>query len=191
MKKSDLFEKQVRKRDVFSGKAVNFRADIIRLPDGKTATREFMDHPGAVAVLPMLENGDLIMVRQYRYPVGEATLEIPAGKLHSKQDPVAARARAELREETGYTTACLEKLLAFWPTPAFSNELLHVYLATGLKAGKASPDEDEFINVETIPFNKAVRLVRAGKIKDAKTIIALQAFSLRNNESLKIGGLED
>ncbi|MEI7481116.1 MAG: NUDIX hydrolase, partial [Elusimicrobiota bacterium] len=122
---------------------------------------------------------------QYRYPVQEITLEIPAGKLHSKNDPLPARARAELREETGYTAARLEKLSAFWPTSAFSNEVLHVYLATGLKAGKAAPDEDEFINVEHIAFKKAVSLIKTGKIKDAKTIIAIQAFALRNSSKVK------
>lgn len=182
MEHTTLFEKPLKRRKIFSGAAVNFRADVIRLPDGKTATREFMDHPGAVAVLPVLENGDLVMVRQYRYPVGAATLEIPAGKLHSKKDPPPARARAELREETGYTAAGLEKLLVFWPTPAFSNELLHVYLATGLKPGAAAPDEDEFIRVETMPLKKVIRLVRTGKIKDAKTIIAIQAYSLLRGE---------
>ena len=185
MEHKTLFEKQLKLRKIFSGKAVNFRADVIRLPDGKTATREFLDHPGAVAVLPVLENGEIVMVRQYRYPVQEVTLEIPAGKLHSKNDPLPARARAELREETGYTAARLEKLSAFWPTSAFSNEVLHVYLATGLKAGAAAPDEDEFINVEHIAFKKAFGLIKTGKIKDAKTIIAIQAFALRNSTRAK------
>ena len=178
MKNKTLFEKQLKRGTVFSGNAVNFRADVVRLPDGKTATREFVDHPGAVAVLPVLENGDIVMVSQYRYPVGAATLEIPAGKLHSNKDPLPARARAELREETGYTAVKLVRLAAFWPTPAFSNELLHIYLATGLRPGAPAPDEDEFLRVERLPFEKVRRLVRTGKIKDAKTIIAIQAFAL-------------
>lgn len=182
MENKTLSEKRVERREIFSGGAVSFRADLIRLPDGKTAVREFMDHPGAVAVLPVLDNGDIVLVRQYRYPVGAATLEIPAGKLHSDKDPVRARARAELREETGYTAARLEKLLAFWPTPAFSNELLHVYLATGLRPGRADPDADEFICLETMPFKKAAELAATGRIKDAKTIIALQAYSLLRSE---------
>ena len=94
METKTLFEKRLKRREVFSGAAVNFRADRIRLPDGKTATREFMDHPGAVAILPVLAGGDVVLVRQYRYPVGEATLEVPAGKLHSKHDSPAGRARA-------------------------------------------------------------------------------------------------
>ncbi len=188
MKNKTLIEKQLKRRMIFSGNAVNFRADLIRLPNGRTATREFMDHPGAVAVLPVLENGDIVMVRQYRYPVDATTLEIPAGKLHSKKDPLAARARAELREETGYTAAGLEKLLAFWPTTAFSSEVLHIYLATGLTAGQTAPDEDEFIQVETIPFKKALRLVGTGKIKDAKTIIALQAYKILLSSPKKYRG---
>ena len=175
-------EKLVKKRLVFSGNAVKFRADAIRLPDGKPATREFLDHPGAVAILPVLDDGGIVLVRQYRYPVGKVTLEIPAGKLHSSNDSPVKRARAELREETGYTAARMNKLTAFWPTPAFSNELLHIYLATGLKAGKAAPDEDEFIKVEKMPFKKALKLARNGQIKDAKTIIALPAYALRNYE---------
>lgn len=178
METKTLFEKRLRRREVFSGAAVNFRADTIRLQDGKTATREFMDHPGAVAVLPVLADGGVILVRQYRYPVGEATLEIPAGKLHSKHDSPARRARAELQEETGYTAASLTPVMSFWPSPAFSNEVLHIYIARGLKAGKTRPDEDEFIEVERMPFKTALRLARSGKIRDSKTIIALQAYQL-------------
>ena len=181
MENKTLFEKQLKRRKIFSGNAVNFRADLIRLPNGKTASREFIDHPGAVAILPVLKNGDIVLVRQYRYPVSSATLEIPAGKLHSQKDPLIARARAELREETGYAASRLKKILSFWPSTAFSNELLHVYLATGLRPGAQAPDEDEFINVETLPFKSAVRMIRTGEIKDAKTIIALQAYALRRS----------
>jgi len=178
MTNKSLVEKCVAKRKIFSGKAVDFRADLIRLPNGKTAMREFMAHPGAVAVLPVLKDGSIVMVRQYRYPVGEATLELPAGKLHSKRDNPLKRAAAELKEETGYRAGTFKPLMSFWPTPAFSNEILHIYLAAGLSAGRSSPDNDEFIKVERMPFAKALRLIRLGKIKDAKTIIALQAYAL-------------
>lgn len=184
MKNKRLFERALRTGRIYSGKAVNFRVDTVRLPDGGAATREFMDHPGAVAVLPVLENGDLLLVRQYRYPVSRATLEVPAGKLLSAGDPPSKRARAELREETGYTAASLERVMSFWPTPAFSNEILHIFIAGGLKAGKPSPDEDEFIITERMPFGRAFSLVRSGKIRDAKTIIAIQAYALRK---MKIG----
>jgi len=177
-KHAELTERFHKKRLVFSG-TVNFRADTVVLPNGKKATREFMAHPGAVAVLPVLPDGRIIFVRQYRYPVGEATLEIPAGKLHSAADQPLTRAKAELREETGYTAKSIKPLVAFWPTPAFSNEVLHIYTATGLKPGPASPDDDEFLKVETLAFEKAWSLVRNGGIRDSKTVIALQAWKIK------------
>lgn len=173
-----MIEKRLRKKLVFTGGAVDFRADTVRLPNGKAAMREFMAHPGAVAVLPVLPDGSVIMVRQYRYPVGEVTLELPAGKLHSRRDDPRARAAAELKEETGYTARTLRPLLSFWPTPAFSNEILHIYLAADLKAGAPSPDDDEFLRTERLPFAKTLRLVKTGRIKDAKTVIALQSYAL-------------
>lgn len=173
-----LKERFHRKRVLYSG-TVDFRADTVVLPNGKKATRAFMAHPGAVAVLPVLPDGRIIFVRQYRYPVGEATLEIPAGKLHSAKDSPLARVKAELQEETGYTARSIKPLADFWPTTAFSNEVLHIYTATGLKPGPASPDDDEFVRTEVLPFGKAWRLLRAGAIMDAKTIIALQAWKIK------------
>ena len=171
-------EKRRARRLVFRG-TVNFRADTVLLPNGKTATREFMDHPGAVAVLPVLPDGRVIFVRQFRYPVGEATLEIPAGKLHSAADKPLLRARAELREETGYTAAALRPLLSYWPTAAFSNEVIHIYTASGLKPGRARPDEDEFLTLEFLPFEKAWALAQTGRIRDSKTLLALQAWKIK------------
>lgn len=176
MRKIKLLEKKLKAKRIFTGKAVGFNVDTIILPNGKTATREYMSHPGAVAVLGILKNGDIIFVKQYRYPIKTATYEIPAGKLHSKKDNFLKRAVAELKEETGYSAKKLKHLIDFWPTPAFSNELLRIYLATDLKAGKAMPDEDEFLKPEFIPLNKALKMIKTGKIKDSKTIIALQAY---------------
>jgi len=178
MTNKNLTEKALKKRTLHSGKAVNFRVDTVELPDGKKATREFMDHPGAVAVLPVLEDGSVILVRQYRHPVGEITLEVPAGKLLRPGDDPARRARAELREETGYAADSMRRIMSFWPTPAFSNEVLHVFLARGLRPGPPAPDEDEFIRTVRMPFGRAWELFRKGKIKDAKTILALQAFRI-------------
>ena len=115
-------EKKHAHKLIFKG-TVSFRADKVKLPNGRISTREFMDHPGAVAVLPVLPDGRIIFVRQYRYPVGQATLEIPAGKLHSPKDSPLRRVKAELKEETGYTAASLKPLLRYWPTAAFSNEV--------------------------------------------------------------------
>lgn len=171
-------ERKHRARLVFSG-TVKFRADTVTLPNGKKSTREFVDHPGAVAVLPVLPDGRIVFVRQFRYPVGEATLEVPAGKLHSAGDGPLGRAKAELKEETGYTAKRLERIISFWPTPAFSNEVLHVYTASGLEPGEARPDDDEFLTLETLPFKKAWRLVETGGIRDSKTVIALQAWKIK------------
>ncbi|HAH33106.1 MAG TPA: ADP-ribose pyrophosphatase [Elusimicrobia bacterium] len=175
-----LIEKQYRKVYAYRGNAVALRVDEVSLPNGRKATREFLEHPGAVAVLPVLDDGRLIFVRQYRYPVGRVTLEIPAGKLHPLKDSPLKRARAELKEETGCTAKTIKPLLDFWPTPAFSNELLRIYLASGIKHGRARPDEDEFLKMEILSFKKAWAMLERGGIRDSKTIIALQAYKIQS-----------
>jgi len=181
----NLIEKPFRKIRVYGGKAVSLRADEITLPNGKKATREFMEHPGAVAVLPVLDDGRLVFLNQYRYPVGRVTLEIPAGKLHSLKDSPLKRVRAELKEETGCTAKVIKPLMDFWPTTAFSNELLRIYLASGIRHGRANPDEDEFLRMEILSFKKAWAMLERGEIKDSKTIIALQAYKIRKGTSHK------
>lgn len=170
----EFAEACVRRRVVYHGKMVDFRADKIRLPNGMLAQREFMDHPGAVGVLPLLPGGLAVMVRQYRYPVAETTYEIPAGKLAKRENPLSC-VRRELREETGYTARSIKPLLRYWPTPAFANELLHLYVARDLKPGRMSPDEDEFLTAEAIPVKRAIGWVFSGRIRDSKTVIALLA----------------
>ncbi len=177
-KHAGLTESFHRKKIVYSG-AVDFRADTVTLPNGRKATRAFMSHPGAVAVLPVLNDGRVVLVRQYRYPVAGATLEIPAGKLNSISDKPLGRIKAELKEETGYTAASIKPLISFWPTTAFSNEVIHIYTASGLRGGAQNLDDDEFVNVEIMPFEKAWGLLGKGIIKDAKTIIALQAWKIK------------
>ena len=179
MKKVDagLIETFVSKKTVWRGNAVNFDVDTVRLPNGKLATREFMNHPGAVGVVPFLDRDTIVMVRQYRHPVGEVTLELPAGKLDAGESVLTCLKR-ELREETGYTARKLVPLLRYWPTPAFADEVLHHYVATGLKAGKMNTDEDEFLERVTMPFRKAVEMVRRGKIKDSKTVVGLLACAV-------------
>lgn len=173
-----MVETRVRKRLIYKGNAVDFYNDIVRLPDGNKATREYLGHPGAVAVVPFLDRDTVILVRQYRYPVGETTYEIPAGKLDGKESLKVCVER-ELREETGYTAGRLTKLLDFWPTPAFANEVLHIYLAEDLTAGRMSPDHDEFIEAVKVPFRKALGWVLSGRIRDSKTMIALLTCALR------------
>jgi len=173
---SDLLERLSRRRKIYSGKAVGFSADVVSLPDGKRAVREYMEHPGAVAVIPFVDKHNILLVEQYRFPVKQVTFEIPAGKLEKGERPLSCVAR-ELEEETGYRAKLIKKLCSFWPTPAFSDEVIHIYRADKLvKAQGPSPDDDEFIKAHKFPFKKVFDWIRSGKIKDSKTIIAMLAF---------------
>ena len=175
-------EKFIRTTVHVQGKAVGFRCDEVRLPNGKTAVREFLTHPGAVAVVPFLDSpfrvpllsARVVMVKQYRYPVGEVTEELPAGKLDGKENPRACLKR-ELKEETGFSAGRFRKLLSYWPTPAFGNEVIHIFWADGLKKGRASPDEDEFLSRSVVTFGNLLKKIKAGRIRDSKTIIGILA----------------
>lgn len=156
---------------------VDFVVDTVLLPDGKTATREFMDHPGAVGIAPFVDKKTVVLVRQYRHPVAEITLELPAGKL-DKGESIMACVRRELHEETGYTAKKITRLMDYWPTPAFANEVLHMFIAENLVPGSHHPDADEFLEVVPMSFEKALRLVKTGKIRDSKTVIGLLACAL-------------
>jgi ADP-ribose pyrophosphatase len=169
-----LKEKFIRCKTQVYGKAVNFRIDEVRLPNGKTAIREYLDHPGAVAVLASPAPGKILMVKQFRHPVREITYEIPAGKLAMGENPLACVKR-ELEEETGFRAKKIKRLISFWPTAAFANEVIHIYQATKLEKGVFHPDEDEFLGCEVWTLAQARRAVRSGKIKDSKTIIAVLA----------------
>lgn len=173
-----LVEKRVKKNTVYVGKALDFCVDDVELPDGARATREYLDHPGAVGVVPILPGGVVVLVRQYRYPVGEVTLEIPAGKFDkgSTESALACAAR-ELKEETGYTAETIKPLIEYWPTPAFANEVIKMFVAEGLTPGALSPDEDEFIEKVELPLDEALELIRAGRVKDSKTMVALLAYA--------------
>jgi ADP-ribose pyrophosphatase len=167
-----LKERMLKSNILYKGKAISFKLDEVKLPNRKKAIREYMDHPGASAIL-CVEKGKFIMVKQYRYPVGKTTYEIPAGKLHSKDDDFLLRAKEELKEETGYIAKKFTHLATFWPTPAFSNEVLKIYLAEGLSKGKSNCDDDEFLDVVKVPIKKAVDMIKKSIIKDSKTIIAI------------------
>ncbi|MBR4632008.1 MAG: NUDIX hydrolase [Elusimicrobia bacterium] len=167
-----LREKVFKKNRIYTGKAINFCKDEVVLPNKNKAVREYIDHPGAVAVVPFINKTDIIMVKQYRYPVDKITYEIPAGKLDKKESLLKC-AKRELKEETGFETKNIKKLISFYPSTAFSNEELIIYIAKDLVSGKQNPDDDEFIENTIIPFKKALRMIKQGKIKDAKTVIAL------------------
>ena len=170
-----LKETFVRRARRVEGRAVAFNIDVVRLPNRKKATREYLDHPGAVGVIPIIDGNKVVMVSQYRHPVREITWELPAGKLAKGEDPLLCVKR-ELQEETGYTAGRIHKLLAFWPTAAFATEVIHLYVADKLKPGATNPDDDEFLRTEIWPLKKAYAAIKSGKIKDSKTIIGLLAY---------------
>ena len=173
-----LREKFLKRLKNIPGKAVGYRVDKVRLPNGRTATREYLDHPGAVAVIPLISPDKVIVVRQYRYPVNQITVEIPAGKLDRGELPLVSVKR-ELEEETGYKAGRWRKLISFWPTASFANEVIHIYVADKLTKGKRQPDEDEFLSCETWPLKKLYREIDRGRIPDSKTLIALLAYRSR------------
>lgn len=170
-----LTERYTRRLFDKPGKAVGFRIDEIKLPNGKKATREYLDHPGAVAVIPFIAPDKVLMVRQFRYPVNQITLEIPAGKLDKNEKPLDCVKR-ELEEETGMKAGRIRKLVSFWPTATFANEIIHIYVADKLTKGTLNPDDDEFLVTETWPLKKLYRDIDAGRVKDAKTLIALLMY---------------
>ena len=173
----DLIETGISSEHIFDGTLLHVRRDKVRLPSGAETVREWIKHPGAAAVLPVLADGQVILVRQYRYPIGEVTLEVPAGKLDAKDEEPLHCARRELSEETGYTAEVYEKLTTIATTVGFSNEYIHLYLARGLSAGRQHTDA--FVHVVRMPFEKALDMVKTGEIVDAKTIISLMMAAER------------
>jgi ADP-ribose pyrophosphatase len=158
---------------------VDFWADTVRMPGGNLAVREYIGHPGAVAVIARLDRGSdprLLFVRQYRYPVKEVTHEIPAGKLARGEDPRRC-VRRELEEETGYRARRVKKLLSYWPTPAFADEVIHIFEASGLYKGRFHPDEDEVIEPVALRLGEALSLIRRGRVRDSKTVVGLLAYA--------------
>ena len=168
----DYTEKRVDGEVKYSGIIVQVELDDAMLHNGVIAKREVVKHPGGVTVLPVDNNGDCYMVRQYRYPIGRMMLEAPAGKLEYGEDHELC-ARRELSEETGFSADELIYLGGFYTSPGFSTECLHVYLALGLHAGESHPDENEFLNVEKINIKELGRMVMNGEIEDGKTVIAV------------------
>ena len=169
----DLIEEKISSESVYDGNLLHVRCDTVRLPNGNTSTREWILHPGAAAVLPVTADGEVLLVRQYRYPIGEVTLEIPAGKLDAPDEDPLECAKRELSEETGYTAESYAKLTTLATTVGFSNEKIHIYLAKELQAGRQHTDDDEFIHVVKMTLHEAVKLVYNGTISDGKSIIAI------------------
>ena len=168
----DLTEKKVSSEEVFHGKLLHVFSDDILLPNGMPAKREYIKHPGAACIVPITTDGKVIMVRQFRYPFHRVLLEIPAGKLDEGEDPKEAALR-ELKEETGVVPEELIYIGPYYPTCAYSDEVIHMYVARGLSFESQHFDADEFLTMEAIPLEDLVKSVLAGEIEDGKTQTAL------------------
>jgi ADP-ribose pyrophosphatase len=151
---------------------IEVRHDKVQLTNGHIAQREYVVHPGAVLIVPLLDNGELVLERQFRYPMRQAYIEFPAGKIDAGEDPLVTGQR-ELFEETGYSAQNWQYLTAIHPCIGYSNEVIHIYLATGLTAGKAQLDEDEQVQVFTMSVSAMLEAMRRGEILDGKTMLAL------------------
>ncbi|MBQ6603019.1 MAG: NUDIX hydrolase [Eubacterium sp.] len=168
-----LEEVKISGESVFDGALLHVRKDEVTLPDGKTAVREYFTHPGAVAVVPMTEDGCVILERQFRYPVGRIVTEIPAGKLDSPDEDRLAAAKRELKEETGYEAESWAKIGDYTPAAAYSDEVISLYLARDLIKTGRDLDEDEFINLIQVPLTEVVKQIMEGEITDGKTMAAI------------------
>ncbi|MDO3409569.1 NUDIX hydrolase [Saccharibacillus sp. CPCC 101409] len=175
--KEKLWEKTLGSQPIFDGKIIKVQLDTVELSDGSQAKREIVRHPGAVAVLA-LRGDKLLVVEQFRQPLGRTEIEIPAGKLEPGEDPREAAAR-ELEEETGYQAPELIHLSSFYTSPGFADEIIHFYAAENLTEGTLNPDDDEFLELTEITLDEAFEHIRAGRISDAKTLMAVYAWQIR------------
>ena len=169
----NLKEKTIRSTEIFDGVVVHLYKDDVLLPNGKTAVREYVKHVGAVCILPLTDEGEVVLERQFRYPFHEVIVEIPAGKLDSPDENVQKAALRELREETGIVPAELIDLGAYYGSPAIMGEHIQMFLARGLSFGAQELDADEFLEIFTVPFEKAVEMVLQNEIPDGKTQLAI------------------
>lgn len=170
---SNLQEIQVSSETIYDGNVLHVREDMVELPNKNLASRELIRHIGAVCVIPVTDDGKVIVERQFRYPVNRVILEIPAGKLDSADEDRLEAAKRELREETGMTAEKWTDIGEYLPAPAYSDERITMYLATGLHSGEQDLDDDEFLEVFRVPLKELVDDVMAGKISDGKTQIAV------------------
>jgi ADP-ribose pyrophosphatase len=170
---ADLRETTVATAQVYDGALLDVRRDEAALPDGTTGTREWINHPGASAVVPLLEGGDTLLVRQFRYAARRTFLEVPAGKIDRPDEAPLDVAARELEEETGWRAATVTPVGRMYPCIGYSNEVIHVFVATGLEPTEQDLSEGEFIDVVRLPFAEAVSMARTGTLLDAKTVTAL------------------
>lgn len=181
----DFTEKPLKQDYLYRGKIVNLRVDNAELPDGTTALREVIEHPGGVCVAALTEKEELLFVEQFRYPYMETVLELPAGKLEYGEDPFEAGKR-ELLEETGAAAENYRDLGKLYPTPGYCGEIIHMYLAENLTFSEQHLDEDEFLEVRRIPLEEAFQMVMRNEIRDSKTQVGiLKTYQLIKGQAAK------
>ena len=168
-----LTETQAETREIFNGTLLHVFKDTVTLPNGNQSTREFIKHNGAVCIVPVTDDGKVIMERQFRYPVNKVIWEIPAGKLDYAEENHLEAAKRELEEETGYVADRWTEIGTYVPAAAYSTECIWMYIAQGLRKGERHLDADEFLNVYEIPLDDLVKQVASGEIADGKTIAAI------------------
>lgn len=177
----DFEEKTVSRKQIFKGKIIELCVDQVRLPDGKTTSRELVFHPGAVAIIPVTKEDKIVMVKQYRKPLEKSLLEIPAGKIErTDQNQLEQTAKRELEEETGYQAAQWKSITSMYVAPGFANELVHIFYASELNQvlNPKPQDEDEFIERYELTLTEAKKAITDGLIADAKTIFAVQYLEI-------------
>ncbi len=159
-------------KNIYTGKIITLNIDTVTLPNGVTIDLEMVRHPGAAAIVPLKDDGTVVLIRQFRHAAGGFIFEIPAGKLHPGEDPKACAAR-ELEEEIGYRAGSLELLSSIFTAPGFTDEVIHIYKATGMTTGHQQLDRDEVLEVIEVPLQEALAMIQAGSIRDAKTMVGL------------------
>jgi len=165
-------------RNIYTGKVITLNIDTVQLPNGVTVDLETIRHPGAAAVVPLKDDGTVVLIRQFRHAAGGFIYEIPAGKLAPGEDPLHCASR-ELEEEVGYRAASFELLSSIFTAPGFADEVIHVYKATGLTKGRQHLDRDEVLDVIEMPLSEAITKIEDGTIRDGKTIVGLQAVYIK------------
>ena len=163
---------------LYNGKIFSVALEKVTLPNGVTKDREVVRHPGAAAMVPLLDDGNVVLVKQYRHAVNNYLWEIPAGTLEPDEEPMACAER-ELVEETGYEATNFDKLTEILPAPGYTDEHIHIFLATGLTLAEQRLEDDEVLTVQPTPFDKAIEMIKTGEIQDAKTIVGLLLTSMR------------
>jgi ADP-ribose pyrophosphatase len=160
-------------KNIFTGKVITLNIDTVTLPNGVTIELEMVRHPGAAAVVPFKDSGTVVLIKQFRHAAGGFIYEIPAGKLHPGEDPKVCAAR-ELEEEIGYQASKLDLLSSIFTAPGFTDEVIHIYKATGLTKGQQQLDRDEVLEIVEVSLQDAIEMIRVGSIRDAKTMVGLQ-----------------